>query len=105
MAKYVLAYHGGGGMPESAEEQEKIMADWGEWFGSLGDDILDGGNPISATRTISADGSVSDGGGANALTGYSLINADSLDAAVQKASGCPVLAAGGSVEVAEAIDM
>ena len=60
MAKYVLAYHGGGGMPQSAEEQEKIMADWGAWFASLGDDVLDGGNPISTARTVTADGSVVD---------------------------------------------
>ena len=33
------------------------------------------------------------------------ISADDIDAAVAVARGCPVLAAGGSVEVAEAIDM
>jgi hypothetical protein len=48
---------------------------------------------------------VTNGGGGNPLSGYSLIEADSLDAAVQFAKGCPVLADGGSVEVAEAIDM
>ena len=105
MPKYVLAYHGGGGMPESEAEQAKIYEAWGAWFGSLGDAVVDGGNPISQTKTIAADRSVSDGGGANPVTGYSLINADDLDGAVKLASGCPVLDNGGSVEVAEAIDM
>jgi hypothetical protein len=48
---------------------------------------------------------VSAGGGTNPLSGYSLINADNIDAAVQHAKGCPILAVGGTVEVAEAIDM
>ena len=48
---------------------------------------------------------MSDNGGANPATGYSLIEASSLDDALAKAKGCPILAAEGSVEVAEAIDM
>ena len=105
MPKYILAYHGGGGMSDDPAQVEKLMAEWGAWFGALGDAVVDGGNPVAVTRTIAADGSVSDGGGSNPLTGYSLINADDMDAAVAHTSGCPVLASGGSVEVAEAIDM
>jgi hypothetical protein len=71
----------------------------------MGEAVVDGGNPVGVTRTVESDGSVTDGGGANPLTGYSLITAADLDAAVAHASGCPGLAAGGSVEVAEAIDM
>lgn len=105
MAKFVLAYHGGGGMPESDEEQAQLMEAWGGWFATLGESVVDGGNPISHAKTIASNGDVSDGGGANALTGYSIIDAADLDDAVSKASGCPVLASGGSVEVAAAIDM
>jgi hypothetical protein len=81
------------------------MEVWGAWFGQLGQAIVDGGNPISQAKTIKSDGAVVDGGGTNPLSGYSLINADSLDHAVTLAKGCPVLTSGGSVEVAEAIDM
>ena len=105
MPKYILAYHGGTGMPEDPAEVEQIMAAWGAWFAAMDDAVVDGGNPVSVTRTVGSDGSVTDGGGANPLTGYSLITAADLDAAVAHASGCPGLAAGGSVEVAEAIDM
>ena len=105
MAKYVLAYHGGGEMPDAIEDQERELAAWHAWFGQLGDAIVDGGNPIAGSVTIGPDGSVSEGGGANPLTGYSLIDAEDLDAAVELAKGCPVLAGGGSVEVAEAIAM
>jgi hypothetical protein len=104
MPKYVFAYHGGG-MPESADEQAAAMAAWGTWFGSLGDAVVDGGCPTGASRTVKADGSTVDGGGSNPLSGYSVIQALDLDAAVSAAKGCPILGSGGSVEVAEAIDM
>jgi hypothetical protein len=35
------------------------------------------------------------------LTGYTILQADSLGAAAEMASGCPVLSSGGSVEVYE----
>ena len=104
MAKFVLAYHGGG-MPETEAEQAAVMAAWGAWFSGLGEAVLDGGNPVAMTRTVASDRSVSDGGGANPLSGYSLLQADSLDAAVEMAKGCPILASGGSIEVCEAIEM
>lgn len=105
MPKYVLTYHGGKGMPETEEEQAELMATWGAWFETIGGDLVDGGNPIGASKTVNSDGSVVDGGGANPTTGYSIINAADLDAAVTVSKGCPVLAGEGSVEVSEAIDM
>jgi hypothetical protein len=103
MAKYLLVYHGGG-MPEGEAAQAEVMAAWGTWFQNLGPALADGGNPVSQTKTISG-GSVSDGGGANAATGYSLIEADNLDAAVELAKGCPVLQGGASIEVAETFNV
>jgi hypothetical protein len=104
MPKYVLAYHGGG-MAATEAEQAAAMAAWGAWFGSLGDAIVDGGNPTGASKTVTADGSTVDGGGANPLSGYSLVTATDLDAAVSLAKGCPILSSGGTVEVAETIEM
>jgi len=100
MANYLLAYHGGG-MPESEEQRAKVMAAWGQWFGTLGPALVDGGNPVARTCTISPSGSVAEGGGANPVSGYSVIKADGMDAAVQMAKGCPLLESGGSIEVAE----
>lgn len=101
MANYLLVYHGGEGMADDEAERQKIMAAWGAWFGSLGDAVVDGGNPVGAAMTVASNGSTSDGGGANPATGYSILKADSLAAATELAKGCPVLASGGSVEVAE----
>ena len=104
MTKYVLTYHGGSGMPETQEEVDQVMATWGAWFGQMGESLVDGGNPFSVSTAISPDGSVGDAV-VPELNGYSIINADSLDAAVTTAKGCPVLANGGSVQVSEAVDM
>jgi hypothetical protein len=104
MAKYVLVYHGGG-VPETEEEGAAVMAAWGAWMEGLGGSLSDGGNAFGNSATVQSDGSTTPGGGANPAKGYSVLEADSLDAAVALAGGCPILSAGGSVEVAETIDM
>jgi len=104
MAKYVFVYHGGGA-PESEEEGAAVMKAWIDWFGSLGSAVVDAGNPTGASATVGSDGSTSQGGGANPITGYSVISADSLDAALVLAKTSPQLASGGTVEVAEALDI
>ena len=80
------------------------MAAWQAWFGAMGDAIVDGGNPVGPSKTVSASG-VADNGGSNPLSGYTLIDSADIEAAVEHAKGCPILQDGGSVEVAEAIDM
>jgi hypothetical protein len=104
MAKYLYVYHGGS-RPESQEAVKEVMNAWGQWFGSMGSAVIDGGNPVGSSSTVKSDGSVASDGGANPAGGYSLIEASNLDDALAKAKGCPILAGGGSVEVAEAIDM
>jgi hypothetical protein len=103
MAKYLFAYRGGS-TPQSEDEQQAVMAKWTGWFGELGPAVVDAGNPFSVAASVASDGSVTDGGGAQ-LTGYSLLQADSLQAATEMAKGCPVLEAGGSVEVYESFDV
>ena len=104
MAKYLFVYHGGS-HPETKEETKQVMDAWGAWFESMGSDVVDGGNPVGISTTVNSDGSVVNNGGANPASGYSLIEASDLDDAVAKAKHCPVLAAGGSVELAQAFDM
>jgi hypothetical protein len=104
MAKYVFVYKGGGGMPEGEEEGKRLMEAWGAWFQGLGSSVVDMGNPFAGSTSVASDGSVN-GAADSALTGYSIIDADSLDAAAGSAKSCPVLASGGSVEVYEAVEM
>lgn len=103
MAKYLLAFKGGS-MPESPEAQAKVMDAWGAWFTSIGAAVADPGNPSSISRTIAANGTVGPQGPAS-LSGYTILSADSLDAAVALAGSCPVLAGGASIEVIETVDV
>jgi hypothetical protein len=103
MANYLLVYHGGS-MPEDDVTRKEVMDAWGAWFGRLGDAVVDPGNPASATKVLGPDGSVTDAGAA-APTGYTILRADSHDAAVELARGCPVLAGGASVQVVETLDV
>lgn len=104
MANYLLAYHGGK-MPANPKELQSVMTAWDDWYSKLGGALVDGGNPVGSARTISGAGSVSDGGGANPVSGYTVISAENLDAAVKLAQSCPVLMAGASVEVCETVDV
>ncbi len=90
-------------MPESPEEGAKLMAKWKAWVDGLGDASVNRGSPLGKSKTVSS-GSVSDGGGSNPLSGYSVVNADSMDAAVEMAKGCPHLDHG-TIEVAEVMEM
>ena len=98
MTSFLLTYYGGG-MPESEAEQAQVMQAWTAWFEALGDAVVDAGNPTSHSRAISPDGSVMDA--TSAPTGYSIIKADSLDAAVAASKRCPVLAGGAAIVVSE----
>ncbi len=101
MADYVLLYSGGS-MPETKEEQDAVMAAWDSWFHELGGALKDGGNPFTPTaKSIAPDGSVSDGSRGGMASGYSILTADSLDDATEKAKGCPVLKGGASITVFE----
>jgi hypothetical protein len=102
MAKYVLAYKGGS-MAETPAAQEAVMQAWGEWFGTLGAAVLDGGNPFGPSTAVQSDGSA--GAATAALTGYSIIEADTIELAAKLVDGCPVLESGGTVEVYEALPM
>lgn len=102
MPKFVFAYHGGKA-PENPGEGAEVMAKWQAWFGTMGDAVVDGGNPVGPSKTVSKDG-VADDGGSNPLGGYSLVQAENIEAAVEMAKGCPIMDHG-TVEVAEAMDM
>jgi hypothetical protein len=102
MSNFLLAYHGGG-MAMTEAERAKTMQEWGAWFQQLGTAVVDGGNPVSGASQISSTGSVSEGAGSNPLTGYSILKADSMDAATKLARSCPVLKSGGNIEVYEIV--
>lgn len=105
MAKFVLLYSGGG-MPETEEESAKVMKAWEDWYAGLGAAVLDGGDPFTPeAKSVASDGSISDGPGSLMASGYSILEAGSLDEAAKMATGCPILQSGGTVSVFGTIQM
>ncbi len=104
MPKFIFAYHGGK-TPDDPAEIETVMGQWNAWYGAMGDKVLDGGGPCGKSSTVS-DGGVAEDGGANPLSGFTIVEAADKDAANEMARGCPMVADGsGSVEVCEVIAM
>ena len=104
MTHYVLIYSGGT-IPESQDEMQKVMAAWGAWYEKMGASVVDGGNPFGISKHIGQDG-VADGPfGATPATGYTIISADSLDAAVAQCEDHPHISHGGQVSVYETFQM
>jgi hypothetical protein len=99
MPRYLLAYHGGH-VDESLEGRERVMAEFGQWFGELGDRLIDPGNPVARAVTVDAS-AISDGGGANPVSGYTVIEADDMETAVELVKRGPIVQGGRTVEIAE----
>jgi hypothetical protein len=95
--KKFLIFHYGFEMPT-----QEIMDAWGKWFASIGDKIVDPGSPLGPGREISRSGTKDLPLGMDSLTGYTVINADNIDEAVNIAKGCPMIT---SLRIYEAISM
>lgn len=105
MAKFVLIYNGGG-MPETEAEQQATLQAWGAWYTGMGQAVVDPGNPFTTmAKSIGSDGAISDGPVGSPASGYTIITADSIDAAAKMAQDCPILQSGGRISVYEALEM
>ena len=103
MAQYAIVYLGGN-PPASPEEGKKHFAKYQEWLASLGDAAVSPANPLKNTHTVNPDGTASQGG-SSTMSGYTIIEADSMEAALEMAKACPFLEVNGSLEVSELIQM
>ncbi|PCI46253.1 MAG: hypothetical protein COB49_08775 [Alphaproteobacteria bacterium] len=103
MKKFIFAYHGGHQF-ETQEEGAAHMVKWQAWSTGLGDAVVDPGMPVAQSKTVSADG-VTDDGGPNPLSGITILQAETMEEVLEMAKACPHIDIGGTIEVAEAMDM
>lgn len=103
MAQYVLTYLGGN-TPSSPEEGKKHFEEYMTWLISLGDSAVSPANPLKETKTVHPDGSVTSGG-TTSMSGFTIIEAQSMEAALSISKNCPFLDIGGSLEVSELVQM
>jgi hypothetical protein len=99
MPQYAITYLGGD-QPSTSEEAEQHFAEYKEWLSSLGDSAVSPANPFRDTSTVHPDGTVTPGS-TTSMSGYTVIEADSMETALEIAKACPFLDIGGSLEVSE----
>jgi hypothetical protein len=103
MSQYVIVYLGGD-QPSDPEEGKKHYQKYQAWLSSLGDSAVSPMNPFKDTNTVNSDGTVTSGS-KTSMSGYTIIEAESMDVALSIAKACPFLDIGGSLEVSELIKM
>jgi len=93
MAKYILIYKGEAtSMDEMTPEQgAEVLAKWTTWMDKVGPALADVGTPFGPGASLVDDGSE---GMAQSLTGYSIVEADSIEGAKGLTDGHPYLSEG-----------
>ena len=86
MKRYMLLHYG------FEKPTQEIMAAWGKWFKSVADRTVEHGGFPGGGREITHDGTGDLPMGPDSITGYSIINAESLDDAEKIAQGNPFIA-------------
>ncbi len=103
MPRYLIVYLGGN-QPATPEEGQRHFAKYMDWLSGLGDAVVSPANPLRETHTVHPDGSVTPGS-TTAMSGYTVVQADSMQAALAMAKACPFLEIGGTLEVSELAEM
>lgn len=103
MAKFMLVYLGGE-QPSNPEEGKKHFEEYRAWLQSLGDSVISAANPLKDTHVIASDGKAQEGS-STMMSGFSVLEAPTIEAAVLMSESCPFLKIGGTLEVSELIEM
>lgn len=90
MKKFILLYKGPATPMDqiTPEKSSEIKAAWGTWMAKVGDALVDIGMPMFNGRSVLDDGS---SGTALDLNGFSIIQAEDIEAAVALVDGHPFL--------------
>ena len=103
MAQFFITYLGGD-EPSSPQAGRENFARYQAWLLALGESAVSPMNPLKDTHTVRGDGSV-ENESSTAMSGFTIVEAESMYAALDIAKACPFLEIGGSLEVSELIQM
>ena len=104
MPNYAFTYYGEPNI-DQPEQGAKHMEKWRAWMGGLGDAMINPGVPFGPAKIVSSTGVSDDAASkSNRVTGFSVVTAASMDAALAMAQACPHLEHG-TIGVAEAMEM
>ncbi len=85
MKKFVLIYHG-----YETSTPARLEA-WGNWFQRRAASFADVGSAFGPGRRITNETTIELSLSSNPASGYSIVNAEHLDAAEQLLEGCPIV--------------
>lgn len=103
MKQFVFVYLGGN-QPSDPQEASAHFDKYMTWLHSLGDSVVVPTIPLKDTHTVGPD-RVPKIGGSSAMSGFSIVRAESLQDALAIAQACPFLEIDGSLEVSEMMEM
>ncbi|MEZ4870699.1 MAG: YciI family protein [Bdellovibrionales bacterium] len=103
MYKYMLAYHGGH-QPTTREESLAHQTQWKEWIAKHGDIIVNAGTPLMESTLVTST-SVMKEDDPDAMNGFTVIQVESLDKAIEIAKSDPFLMIGGTIRVSRMMEM
>jgi hypothetical protein len=95
----------------SPEKLQHIMKEWQNWMGGIAaqNKLVNSGNRLSDDGKVVKPGAVVTNGPyveiKEAIGGYIIISAESMEEAAEISKGCPILTIGGNVEVRTIIPM
>lgn len=101
----------GSNPPMSPEQIQAMMKPWQDWIGSIAaqNKLVTAGNRLEPAGNVVRPNNVVTNGPyveiKEAIGGYTIIKADTLDEATAISKGCPILTVGGNVEVRAIIPM
>ncbi len=103
MANFMIAYYGGN-PPSSKEEGMAHMGKWKAWVEGLGESVVNPGTPLTGTKIVTSS-DVQDENDPNAMKGFAVVKAESIEAAVEIAKSDPFLGMDGTIRVSQMKEM
>lgn len=97
MAKFLITYHGAG-HPDPAE-MESARKDFMAWLGNAGPAVTDPGAPLGFAGQVST----AEPEAVVDILGYSILEADSANAAKELLASHPFVARGGTLQISQAM--
>jgi hypothetical protein len=99
MPKYIVIYHAPMMPPDAQptpEQMEAAMGEWNAWGERVGEGLVSFGSPLAGGTRVTSDGTSPS---TLEVSGYSVVEADDMDAAVALMDGHPHLATPGNTAI------
>ena len=103
MSQFLMTYLGGNA-PATPEEGMAQRDKYMQWLADLGERAISPANPIKDTHLVTRE-HAPEKSSRSMMSGFSIIEVESMAQALDIADSCPFLDIGGSIEVSQIINM